>query len=98
MTIWEIKNEVIKRCWAVNNASGTLSDKERNLDWKKRFKVIKEHKQDFYDMHSDWDIELLTSQSKESYSEMKRREDYANEKATQDGQDEKDKTRMGEGV
>jgi len=101
MNYWDKKNEIIKRCWAINNAV-ELAGGEAEPDLKK---AIKKWYKYFYDMHSDWDLEILAEE------EAKNNLDIGNgveaehkpweasslndDKIQEEGQDEIDKKKMG---
>ena len=75
MTGWEKKNEIIKRCWAVNNAVQIAGGKK---------KEIEKWYQYFYDMHSDWDMEL--EPKVETYTDRQVKKEKAQDRVMEDGE------------
>jgi hypothetical protein len=92
MKFWEKKNEIIKRCWAVNNAVEIARGEFRNVPDKETKRLLKDWYQFFYDMHSEWDLEL--AEAEETFTEKKIKADKGNDKAMEDGQAEADKLKI----
>lgn len=88
MEYWNKRNEIIKRCWAVNNAVDMVSSNNLPLTEKE----LKKWYDFFYNWHSDWDIELEEADTKKPLTAYQK-QSLADDKVMEEGQDAKDKKR-----